>query len=130
MMLGDEINKVDYSVLPEDIPDSNEGNLRLYYELELLRSRYESDRGAEQLRRYATIIDILGKRGNYIDFRSDLAIDQMLEKLDWDELISKPFAEWESMEHCIRSVSARKNPPRDPAAYCATIMRQVEGKET
>ncbi len=129
MMLGDEINKVDYSVRTEDVPDSNEGNLRLYYELELLRSRYESDEGAEQLQRYATIIDLLGKRGKYIDFNSDLAIDKIMMKSDWDDLISKPFAEWESMEHCIRSVSARKDPPRDPAAYCASIMHQVEGKE-
>ena len=130
MMLEDEINKVDYSVQPQDIPDSDEGNLRLYYELELLRSKYESDRGVEQLQRYATIIDVLGKRGMYMDFDSDLAIDKSLLKTDWDELISKPFADYESFDACVRSVSSRENPPKDPKAYCAEIMHRVERKET
>jgi len=125
-MIGDEINKVDYSVCPDDIPDNDEGNLRLYYELEMLRSRYESDEGVEQLQRYATIIDVLGKRGKYINFDSELAIDKALLKEDWDDLISKPFAGYKDFDACVRSVSSRKNPPRDPKAYCASIMRRVE----
>lgn len=129
-MLGDEINKVDYSVQPQDIPDSDEGNLRLYYELELLRGNYEISKSTESLSRYASIIDELGNRGLYVEFDPELAIDKMMMKLDWDELISKPFAGYENFDACVRSVSARKNPPRDPKAYCASIMHQVEGKET
>lgn len=125
-MIGDEINKIDYTVHPQDIPDSDEGNLRLYYELELLRSKYESDIGPEQLQRYATIIDILGKRGRFINFNSELSIDKELLKENWDDIISKPFAGYKDFDACIRSVSSRKNPPRDPKAYCAAIMRQVE----
>ena len=114
---------------PTTIPDSDTGNLRLYYELELLRSAYESDQGVEQLQRYAVIVDMLSKRGLYVDYASDLKIDKMFMKVDWEELISKPFAGYKDMKSCIASVSSRKKPPGDPAAYCATIMRAVEGKK-
>jgi len=110
------------------IPDTPDGNLRLYWELELLRSAYESDNGIEQLHRYATIVDLLGKRGLYVDFNTELSIDATLRKTDWDELISKPFAGYKNFAACVRSVSSRKKPPRDPKAYCAAIMHQVEGK--
>ncbi len=125
MMLGDEINKVDYSVRPEDIPDSNEGNLRLYYELELLRSGYEINKREDSLKRYATIIDELGNRGLFIDFSSELSIDKMMLKLDWDELISKPFADYKDFADCV----ARNQDKDDPVAYCAAIKHRVEGKE-
>lgn len=126
MMLGDEINKVDYSVRPEDIPDSNDGNLRLYYELELLRSDYEINKNEDSLRRYATTIDELGNRGLFINFSSELAIDKTLLKLDWDELISKPFADYKNHADCV----ARNQDKDDPDAYCASIKHRVEGKET
>lgn len=58
-------------------------------------------------------------------FTSDDFID-MTEK-EWLAFLQKPFAEWRDMDHCIRSVSSRKKPPKDPAAYCASIMHQVEG---
>jgi glyoxylase-like metal-dependent hydrolase (beta-lactamase superfamily II) len=38
-----------------------------------------------------------------------------------------PFGPYKNFEHCIRVVSHRKNPPRDPKAYCAWIRRKVEG---
>lgn len=114
---------------PTTIPDTDEGNMRLYYELELLRSAYESDQGVEQLQRYAIIVDLMGNRGLYVDFGSDLAIDKMLMKVDWDELINKPFAGYKDFAACVRSVSARKKPPKDPKAYCASIMHRVEGKK-
>jgi hypothetical protein len=126
---GDEINKIDYNVCPTTIPDSDSGNLRLYYELELLRSAYESDQGVEQLRRYAVVVDIMNKRGLYVDYDFDLKIDKIFMKVDWEELINKPFAGYKDMKACIASVSRRKKPPSDPAAYCATIMRSVEGKK-
>lgn len=44
-----------------------------------------------------------------------------------EELIAKPFAGYKDFNACVRSVSARAKPPRDPKAYCAAIMHQVEG---
>lgn len=126
MMLGDEINKVDYSVSPDDIPDTNEGNLRLYYELELLRSVYEINKSEDALKRYATIIDELGNRGLFIDFSSELSIDKMMLKLDWDELISKPMGKYRDFADCV----ARNQDKDDPEAYCGSIKHRVEGKET
>jgi len=57
-------------------------------------------------------------------FTSDDFIN-MTEK-EWLVFLEKPFAEWRDMAHCIRSVSSRKKPPKDPGAYCASIMHQVE----
>jgi len=73
------------------IPDTDDGNLRLYYELELLRSQYESENLNKQLHRYIQIIDILGERGLSVDFSTDLKIDKDTRKYDWYDIISKPI---------------------------------------
>lgn len=81
------VAKINYDRSPRDYPDSDLGNLKMYYELELLRSNYESNRLMKQLTRYAVILDTLGNRGLYVDFDTDLAIDKALHKADWDELL-------------------------------------------
>ncbi len=40
-------------------------------------------------------------------------------------MIKKPFADYEDFDECLSKNSDKK----DPAAYCASIMRQVEGKK-
>jgi len=105
------LNRVNYDVDPNTIPDTDEGNLRLYYELELLRSAYESEGLEKQLHRYITIIDILGKRGLYWDFSSELAIDKATRRDDWG-IIMKPVPKPRAGEkqdafisRCISAVS-------------------------
>jgi len=39
-----------------------------------------------------------------------------------------PFAGFKDFEDCVKKVSARKDPPSDPEAYCAEIQRQAEGE--
>ena len=41
-------------------------------------------------------------------------------------VLNKPFGEWDDFDDCVRSVSHRSPPPKDPEAYCAAIMQQVE----
>lgn len=67
------------------MPDTDDGNLRLYYELELLRSNYQSDMLEKQIRRYIEILDVLGERGLWVDFSSDLKIDRDIHKRDWQK---------------------------------------------
>jgi len=86
-----QMNKVDYLRHPRDIPDTDEGNLRLYFELELLRSNYESDKLKKQLDRYIQIIDALGERGLLTAFDSDLEIDKATRRSDWYEPLMKPI---------------------------------------
>lgn len=40
-----------------------------------------------------------------------------------------PFGPYRNHEHCVRVVSHRKNPPKDPDAYCAFIKGKVEGED-
>jgi len=84
------INKVTYGRVPQSIPDTDEGNLRLLYELELLRSNYESDRLEKQLGRYIQIINVLSERGFSMDFSSELEIDKATRKSDWYDVITNP----------------------------------------
>ena len=76
---------------PSFIPDSDSGNLRLYYELELVRSQYESNQLPNLLNHYTRLIDVLGERGQFVDFSSDLMIDKALRKSDWFDVIMKPI---------------------------------------
>ena len=121
-----KLNKINYEQPPYDIPDTDSGNLRLYWEQEVLRSTYESDKSEKQLERYIQIIDTLGERGQFVDLQCGCVIDKAVRETDWYEMITKPFAGYKNFDHCVRSVSRRKNPPKDPKAYCAKIMRQVE----
>lgn len=68
---------------------------------------------------------MLNKRGLYVDYDFDLKIDKMFMKVDWESLINKPFGGYKNMRDCI----ARNQGKKDPGAYCATIMRSVEGKK-
>ena len=85
------MNRVNYTRCPCDIPDTDEGNMRLYYELELLRSSYESEKLQKQLDRYIQIIDVLGERGLLVCFDTDLEIDKATRKSDWYDLLMKPL---------------------------------------
>lgn len=38
-----------------------------------------------------------------------------------------PFGPYKSHSHCVRVVSHRKNPPRDPHAYCKWLEEKIEG---
>lgn len=90
-MVTMRLNRINYSLHPSMIPDTDDGNLRLYWELELLRSNYESGRLNKQLQRYIQIIDIMGNRGLTVDFSTDLEIDKATRKYDWYDIISKPI---------------------------------------
>lgn len=114
----ERLNKLDYSKHPIDIPDTDDGNLRLYYELELLRSNYESERLNKQLARYIQIIDVLGDRGLMVDFSTDLEIDKSTRSSDWYGVILKPIPSPRKNEErgkfisrCISSV-AHADPER------------------
>jgi len=43
-----------------------------------------------------------------------------------DGTLQKPFAGYADFDACVKSVSARKKPPKDPKAYCAAIQAKVE----
>jgi len=40
-----------------------------------------------------------------------------------------PFGPYKSHSHCVRVVSRRKNPPRDPHAYCKWLEERLGGKD-
>ena len=92
---------------PSFIPDNDSGNLRLYYELELVRSQYESAPLPDLLKHYTRLIDVLGERGQFVDFSTDLMIDKALRKSDWFDLIMKPIPTpilttmWKREKHTI-----------------------------
>ena len=84
------MNQIRYDVHPEMFPDNDMGNLRLFYELEMLKSYYEGTECSTCLERYIKIIDTLGSRGHYVNFSSDLKIDKATNETDW-EIILKPI---------------------------------------
>ena len=116
------LNKIDFNKSPHEYPDNDKGNLRLYYELELLKSTYEGTECVRHLNRYILIMDTLGNRGQYIDYSTDLKIDKAVRKSDW-EILLKPFADYKDFDDCV----SRNQDKDDPKAYCAEIMHRVEG---
>jgi len=130
-----QINKVDYMRHPKDIPDTDDGNMRLYYELELLRSSYESCECPTQLQRYTQIIDVLGERGLYVPFNTDLAIDVALRKYDWYDLISKPIpspgkneSQSDFISRCMGSIGGEYEDKKQAVAICGSSWRNSKKK--
>ena len=130
-----QMNKVDYLRHPRDIPDTDEGNLRLYFELELLRSNYESDREQKQLQRYTQIIDVFGERGLYVPFNTDLAIDKDLRKYDWYDLISKPIpspgekeTQSDFISRCMSAIGGEYEDKKQAVAICGSTWRENRKK--
>jgi len=121
-----KMNRVNYSVEPRDIPDTDEGNLRLYYELELLRSNYESERLNKQLNRYIDTINVLAERGHLVDFSSDLEIDKATRKADWPEPITKPFGPFKSFGACMSHMTRPKS--KGGGGYSKEKAQKVCGK--
>ena len=103
------LNMINKNMCPREYPDDDEGNLKLYYELELLRSDYEVKKGVDSLRRYAVIIDELAERGLYVDFTSDLQIDTEMRKADWEDLIGKPFGPYKDWGECMSHMTKPKS---------------------
>ena len=110
------LNKIDFNKSPHEYPDNDKGNLRLYYELELLKSTYEGTECDACFGRYLAIMDALGNRGQFIDYSSDLKIDKQARSSDWNEyfnsVIMKPIptpSEGESQDkfisRCISTLS-------------------------
>jgi len=131
-----QINKVDYMRHPNDIPDTDEGNMRLYYELELLRSAYESEKLSKQIQRYTQIIDVLGERGLYVPFNTDLAIDVDLRKYDWYDMITKPIptpGEKESqsdfISRCMDAIGGEYEDKKQAVAICGSTWRESRKKK-
>lgn len=120
------LNKINKNMDPREYPDNDEGNLKLYYELELLRSGYEVVKAEDSLRRYATIIDELAERGLYVDFTSELQIDVMLRKVDWDELIGKPFGPFKDWGACMTHMTKPKS--KGGEGYSKDTAEKVCGK--
>ena len=126
-----QMNKVDYMRHPRDIPDTDEGNLRLYYELELLRSNYESDKLKKQLDRYIQIIDTLAERGLYIDYSTDLEIDKATRKSDWYEPLMKPIptpgekeTQSDFISRCMSAIGGEYEDKTQAVAICAETYRR------
>lgn len=112
------LNKINYLFHPDTIPDTDDGNLRLYWELELLKGAYEGDRLAKHIERYIQIVDVLGERGQFMKIDGDSAIEKVARKSDWYEMITKPIpapGKDESKDafisRCISSLS-HKDPDR------------------
>ena len=129
------MNRVDYSRHPKDIPDTDTGNMRLYYELELLRSSYEGDKRPIQLSRYTQIIDTLAERGCYVGFNSDLAIDKDLRKYDWYDLITKPIPvpgekekQKDFISRCMSAIGGEYEDKKQAAAICFSAFRRHRRK--
>ena len=129
------MNKVDYMRHPRDIPDTDEGNLRLYYELELLRSNYESDKLKKQLDRYIQIIDTLGERGLLAPFDSDLEIDKATRKSDWYEPLMKPIptpGEKEEQDafisRCMSAIGGEYEDKKQALGICYSSWRDSKKK--
>ena len=125
------MNRVDYMRHPREIPDTDEGNMRLYYELELLRSSYEGDRCPTKLQRYTQIIDTLGERGLFVDFNTNLSIDKDLRKYDWYDLINKPIptpGQGESREkyisRCMSAIGGEYEDKKQAVAVCYSTWRK------
>jgi len=89
------MNRINFNASPSGYPDTDRGNLKLFYELELLKSAYETDGTDKQFSRYLEIMDVLGNRGHFVDFASDLKIDKKTRESDWEEYyvsaIQKPI---------------------------------------
>lgn len=92
-MQDGRLNQIQLGRDPGEYPESYEGNLQLYYELEWLRTNYESEPLEDYLHRYILIMDTLGNRGLYIDYSTDLAIDKATHKADWREYTEKALPE-------------------------------------
>lgn len=113
-----ELNRINYLHHPDTIPDTDDGNLRLYWELELLKGAYEGDRLAKQITRYIQIVDVLGERGQFMKIDGDSAIEKVARKSDWYEMITKPIPapgkdedKGTFISRCISSLS-HKDPDR------------------
>jgi len=111
------LNKIRFEVEPDLFPDNDKGNLRLFYELEMLKSYYEGTECPNCLDRYIRIIDTLGSRGHFVDFSTDLKIDKAASEIDW-EIILKPIPTPHTGEdratfisRCIKELS-HKDPER------------------
>ena len=136
------INRIDFNKSPSEYPDSDRGNLKLYYELELLKSMYESNESDTYFSRYLAVMDTLGNRGHFIDFSSDLKIDKMTRASDWteyyDAVIQKPIPSPSAEEsqdkfisRCISTLSER-DPGREHKqviAICFNEWRRVKKDE-
>lgn len=83
------LNKICFDKYPSTYPDSDRGNFRLYYELELVKSAYESNPQQILLERYVLILNTLGERGLYANYYTDLAIDKAAQKADWNKIIQE-----------------------------------------
>lgn len=125
------LNQVNYTRHPREIPDTDEGNLRLYYELELLRSNYESAKLKKQLNRYIQIIDVLGERGLLAPFDSDLEIDKATRCSDWYEPIMKPIpspgkdeSQDDFISRCMSAIGGEYEDKKQAIAICYDSWRK------
>jgi hypothetical protein len=130
------MNKVDYTRHPREIPDTDAGNLRLYYELELLRSEYEACKCPTKLQRYTQVIDTLGERGQYVPFNTDLAIDKDLRKYDFYDMLTKPIptpGEGESqsdyISRCMEAIGGEYEDKKQAVAICGSTWRKHRRKK-
>jgi len=64
--------------------------------------------------------------GNAINISAKM-LDVMLKSIDYmKDIESKPFAGYANFDDCVKKNQSKK----DPEAYCASIMRKVEGKDS
>jgi len=125
------LNRINYVLHPDSVPDSDDGNLRLYWELELLKGVYESDKLEKHLTRYIQIVDVLGERGQFTQIDGDSEIEKVARKSDWYEMITKPIPapgkdepRDKFISRCISSLS-HKDPDR-PHKQIVGICHEAE----
>jgi len=96
------------------IPDTDEGNLRLYYELGILEANPNLMK--KHLDRYVEILDTLAKRGLKI------------EPLDIDA-IQKPFGPWASHTDCVNHMMREQNYSEERAHRICQALEQRLGRK-
>jgi len=88
------LNKIQFEIEPMFYPDTDKGNLRLFYELELLKSYYETTECSTCFERYLKIIDTLVDREQSVDFSTELKIDKAVRVVKVDStVIDEPVSE-------------------------------------
>lgn len=102
---------------------------RKYYEAiaKILREARDETAGEGQVKQYGeAVVDWVAIKLSHL-FKSDnVSFDPVKFLKAAGVVATNPMGPWKSFRQCVRSVSHRKHPPRDPKAYCGAIKSRVE----
>ena len=130
-MPRDRLNKVDFKIDPNSIPNTDEGNLKLYHELGLLKIDYDEAPNKATLARYEAVLGILEKRELHVDYEEESEIDKATHEPS--EVIQKPLphpSSGESREdfisRCMSAQSGEDKPQDQKLAICDSKWRDTQ----